>query len=75
METKRPTEAIPLFERAIAAAPDFQEARLNLGIALQESGQIARAADTYRQVMAAPPRYKRERDAAAKLLAALGAHP
>jgi choline-sulfatase len=72
VETKRPTEAIPLFERAIAAAPDFQEARLNLGIALQESGQTARAADTYRQVLAAPAHYKRERDAAAKLLAAIG---
>ena len=59
------------FERAIAAAPDFVEARLNLGIALQESGQSARAADAYRQVLAAPAKYKRERDAAAKLLASL----
>jgi hypothetical protein len=62
-----------LFERALAAAPDFQEARLNLGIALQESGQTARAEEVYRQVLAAPARYKRERDAAAKLLASLGA--
>ena len=72
VETKRPSEAIPLFERVLAATPDFQEARLNLGIALQESGQTARAAATYRQVLSAPARYKRERDAAAKLLAALG---
>ena len=72
VETKRPAEAVPLFERALAAAPDFLEARLNLGIALQQSGQNARAADVYRQVLAAPARYKRERDAAAHLLAALG---
>ena len=45
VEAKRPAEAIPWFERAIAAAPDFVEARLNLGIALQQSGQTARAAD------------------------------
>jgi hypothetical protein len=32
------------FERAIAASPEFVEARLNLGIALQQSGQPARAA-------------------------------
>jgi Flp pilus assembly protein TadD len=73
VETKRPAEAVPLFERALAAAPDFQEARLNLGIALQQSGQTARAEEVYRQVLAAPARYKRERDAAAHLLAALGA--
>jgi arylsulfatase A-like enzyme/tetratricopeptide (TPR) repeat protein len=72
VETKRPAEAVPVFERALAAAPDFQEARLNLGIALQESGQNARAGEVYRQVLAAPARYKRERDAAAHLLAALG---
>ena len=72
VEAKRPAEAIPWFERA-AAAPDFVEARLNLGIALQEAGQTARAAETYRSILAAPPQFKRERDAAAKLLAALGA--
>jgi choline-sulfatase len=72
VETKRPAEAVPLFERALAAAPDFQEARLNLGIALQQSGQNARAEEVYRQVLAGPARYKREREAAAHLLAALG---
>jgi Tfp pilus assembly protein PilF len=72
VETKRPAEAVPLFERALTAAPDFQEARLNLGIALQQSGQNGRAAEVYKQVLAAPARYKRERDAAAQLLAALG---
>ena len=73
VETKRPVEAVPLFERALAAAPDFQEARLNLGIALQQSGQNGRAAEVYKQVLAAPPRFRRERDAAAHLLESLGA--
>jgi choline-sulfatase len=72
VEAGRPSDAAPWFERAIAAAPDLVEARLNLGIALQQSGQTARASETYRQVLAAPTRFKRERDAAAKLLAALG---
>jgi len=71
VEAQRPAEAMAWFERAIAAAPDLVEARLNLGIALQQAGDTARAADAYRQVLAAPPRYARERDAAAKLLAAL----
>ena len=70
VEAQRPVEAVPYLERA-AAAPDFFEARLNLGIALQQTGQTARAADTYRAVLAAPPRFARERDAAAKLLASL----
>jgi tetratricopeptide (TPR) repeat protein len=71
VEANRNADAVSWFERAIAAAPDFVEARLNLGIALQQSGQIARAADAYRQVLTAPARYQRERDAAAKLLASL----
>ena len=73
VEANRPAEAAPWFERAVAAAPDLVEARLNLGIALQQSGQRARAAEAYRQVLAAPARYQRERDAAAHLLAAMGA--
>ena len=72
VEARRPGEAVAWFERALAAAPDLVDARLNLGIALQQAGDAARAADAYRQVLAAPPRYARERDAAAKLLAALG---
>ena len=72
VEGGRPGEAVPWFEKAIAAAPDFFEARLNLGIALQQSGQVARASEVYRQVLAAPGRFTRERDAAAKLLAAIG---
>jgi tetratricopeptide (TPR) repeat protein len=73
VEANRSAEAAPWFERAIAAAPDLVEARLNLGIALQQSGQTARAADAYRLVLAARGSHRREKDAAAKLLAAIGA--
>jgi tetratricopeptide (TPR) repeat protein len=72
VEAHRPAEAAPWFERAIAAAPDLVEARLNLGIALQQSGDTKRAIDAYRHVLAAPGAAP-EKQAAAKLLAALGA--
>ena len=75
VEAHRPADAIPWFERAVAAAPHASEPRLNLGIALQESGQRARAADAYRDVLKSPARFARERAAAAKLLASLGAVP
>jgi choline-sulfatase len=71
VDAQKPAEAVAWFERATAAAPDFVEARLNLGIALQQSGQPARAADVYRSVLAAPSKYKREREAATKLLGSL----
>jgi arylsulfatase A-like enzyme/Flp pilus assembly protein TadD len=73
VETNRAGEATRWFEQAIAASPDFVEARLNLGIALQQSGQPARASEVYRAVLESPGRHTREKEAAAKLLAALGA--
>jgi arylsulfatase A-like enzyme/Tfp pilus assembly protein PilF len=73
VETQHAADAVTWFERATIAAPDFVEARLNLGIALQQSGQTARAADTYRQVIGAPGNHPREREAASRLLASLGA--
>ncbi len=73
VEAHRPADAVAWFERALAAAPDLVEARLNLGIALQQSGKTARAAETYRAVLAARGGHERERLAAAKLLAAMGA--
>ena len=71
VEARRPAEAVPFFERAVGAAPDLVEARLNLGIALQQAGDRARAAAAYREVLKAPSRYAREREAAATLLAAI----
>ncbi|MBW8866443.1 MAG: tetratricopeptide repeat protein, partial [Acidobacteria bacterium] len=72
VEAQRPGEAVPWFERALASAPDLVEARLNLGIALQQSGDLSRAGDAYRAVLKTAPREAREREAAAKLLRALG---
>jgi arylsulfatase A-like enzyme/Flp pilus assembly protein TadD len=72
VEAQRPGEAVHWFERALSAAPDLVEARLNLGIALQQSGDVSRAADAYRAVLKTAPRDAREREAAARLLAALG---
>ena len=72
VEAHRPAEAIPWFERALSAAPDATEARLNLGIARQEAGDARRAAEEYRRVLATRGA-SREKEAAAKLLAALGA--
>jgi arylsulfatase A-like enzyme/Flp pilus assembly protein TadD len=67
-----PRDAIPLFTRALERSPDFQEARLNLGIAYQQSGEAARAARTYRELLAkAPASASRERSAARKLLNSL----
>ena len=73
VEASRPAEAAPWFERAIAAAPDLVEARLNLGIALQGTGNSTRAAEEYRRVLSARGNHAREKDAAAKLLAAMKA--
>ena len=69
VQQHRPLDGIPWFERALKQAPAFHEARLNLGIAYQESGDRVKAAETYRQLLAtAPPSAVRERKAAAELL-------
>jgi tetratricopeptide (TPR) repeat protein len=72
VQQRRAAEAVPLFERALRRDPALHEARLNLGIAYQESGDTARAAAAYRDVLAtAPPSARRAREAAASLLKAL----
>jgi Flp pilus assembly protein TadD len=71
VETGRPAEAVPVFEKAVTSDPTLWEARLNLGIALQTAGQLDAAAAAYRAVLAAPARFDRERRAAAELLASL----
>ena len=69
VQQHRAAEAIPWFERALQRAPEFPEARLNLGIAYQESGDARKAAETYRELLKkTPPRFARERAAAAELL-------
>ncbi len=47
VEAKRPAEAVQWFERAIKQSSLFVEAQLNLGIALQQSGDSRRAAEQY----------------------------
>jgi tetratricopeptide (TPR) repeat protein len=73
--TNRPAEAIPLLESLTSALPDFYEAWLNLGMARHATGDLPRAADAYRRVLAAPPRYEAQRRAAAQYLAAIPAGP
>jgi tetratricopeptide (TPR) repeat protein len=72
VEAQRPADAVPIFEQALAVAPDFTEARLNLGIALQSAGKTDLAAAQYRQILATSG-HPREKDAASKLLASIGA--
>jgi arylsulfatase A-like enzyme/Flp pilus assembly protein TadD len=73
VQQKRAREAVPLLTRALERAPDFHQARLNLGIAYQESGDAATAAAVYREILAAAPSSAaRERRAAAELLRQLG---
>jgi len=73
VEAKRPGEAVAWFERALAAAPDLVEARLNLGIAQQQTGDVAAARTSYRAVLASGGSHPREKRAASQLLASLGA--
>jgi tetratricopeptide (TPR) repeat protein len=63
--------AVPWLEQA-ARDPQFIEAQLNLGIALQEVGDTTRARQQYVKVIAAGSKHARERDAARTLLAQLG---
>jgi arylsulfatase A-like enzyme/Tfp pilus assembly protein PilF len=63
--------ALPWLQQA-ARDPEFIEAQLNLGIALQEAGEIAGARQQYLKVIAAGSKHARERDAARALLAQLG---
>lgn len=65
---KRPVEAIPFFQQALTRDPALHEARLNLGIAYQESGDRAKAVETYRQILRSAPPASRERQAAQALL-------
>ncbi|HTM33906.1 MAG TPA: tetratricopeptide repeat protein, partial [Vicinamibacterales bacterium] len=68
VQQQRARDAVPFLEQA-ARDQSFVEAQLNLGIALQQSGDPARAAMQYRKVLDAPARYRREREAARTLLA------
>jgi arylsulfatase A-like enzyme/tetratricopeptide (TPR) repeat protein len=75
---RNPGAAIPNFRRAIELAPDRLEVQLNLGIALEESGDRAHAATAYRDFLARSkddPRYESLRQVASQLLARLESQP
>jgi tetratricopeptide (TPR) repeat protein len=71
VQGQRAPEAIRWFEQALAGTPAFIEARLNLGIAYQESGNREKAMETYRRVLADASPGSKEHRAATDLLAAL----
>jgi arylsulfatase A-like enzyme/Flp pilus assembly protein TadD len=67
-------QAIAWFERALGGAPRFVEARLNLGIAYQESGNRDKAMEAYRRVLTDAAPGSRDYQAATQLLAQLVKH-
>ena len=67
VQQRRAADAVPWLERA-AQDPGFAEAQLNLGIALQEAGDLPRAVAQYRKVLSMPGPHAREREAARALL-------
>ena len=71
VQVKRAPEAIRWFEQALAGSPRFVEARLNLGIAYQESGNREKAMEQYRRVLAEAAAGTKEHRAASELLASL----
>ncbi|MEO7134045.1 MAG: tetratricopeptide repeat protein, partial [Vicinamibacterales bacterium] len=71
VQQRQYASAVPWLEQA-ARDPQFIEAQLNLGIALQEAGDATRARQQYVKVIAAGSKHARERDAARTLLAQLG---
>ena len=68
VQAGRPADAIGWFTRALSRDADFHGARLNLGIAYQQSGQAALAQQTFRELLRRAPRGSREREAASTLL-------
>jgi len=50
-------EAIAAYRAALDTAPDYHEARVNLGAALAQQGQLDAAIAEYRQVLSSDPRH------------------
>jgi arylsulfatase A-like enzyme/Tfp pilus assembly protein PilF len=71
VQQHRAADAIRWLEQALAGSPRFIEARLNLGIAYQESGNREKAMEAYRRVLADAAPGSKEHRAATDLLAAL----
>ncbi len=71
VQRQQAREAVPLLRRALEVDGRFVEARLNLGIACQESGDAACAREAYRAVLRDAVPGARERQAAQALLGGL----
>ena len=71
VQRQQAREAVPLLRRALEVDGRFVEARLNLGIACQESGDAACAREAYSAVLRDAVPGARERQAAQALLGGL----
>jgi tetratricopeptide (TPR) repeat protein len=69
VQAERPRDAVPLLERVVQLEPGFGEARLNLAIARQASGDLAGARSGYAEILKWPERYPRQQAAARALIA------
>ncbi|HEY4313549.1 MAG TPA: tetratricopeptide repeat protein [Pirellulales bacterium] len=57
VDSRRPAEALPHYERALELQPDYVEARSNLGVALVHLQEFARARPEFEQALAINPHY------------------
>jgi Flp pilus assembly protein TadD len=71
VQAGRPRDAVVMLERAVQLDPSFGEARLNLGIARQEAGDLAGARSAYEDVLRSPARFAGQQRAARALPARL----
>ncbi len=69
----RPGDAIPHFRAAVAAWPDYAEARYNFGVALAAAGKLEEAAHEYIEALRLRPADAQARDALAKTSNNIGA--
>ncbi|MEA2491472.1 MAG: hypothetical protein QOH21_3264, partial [Acidobacteriota bacterium] len=77
VQQRQSAQSLQYFKIALELQPDFYEAQLNYGIALQESGMLQAAAAQYQSLLAKLPpgsAYDQQRKAARTLLDTLP-HP
>jgi len=78
LQQRRPAEALPCFERALAIRPDLHQARLNRGLAEELVGNRAAAIAAYKDFLtrtSGDPRYAAQASMARRLLAHLEENP
>lgn len=69
---KRPADAVPVFRSALALTPADAQAWNGLGMALEQSGETAAAADAYREASRHAPAFRTARFNYARTLVAKG---